>query len=317
MLSEIEYYFDAASALSRGRRERQEDALAIDFAQGTGLGFAVLADGMGGHEAGDIASQIVVTEVFSELKMWANEPDRLERNIQQVFHGAVSGANNCVTEFARDNCDQDVMGATLIATVLFDDRLYWISVGDSPLYLFRGGTLARLNEDHSLSSQIDRMKGSGLHEPNEGEDQEYSHCVTSVLAGRVIPQIDCTAAPFQVCPGDIVIAASDGLQFLSDNRIARILERFKSQSSAVIVSALMHELEMLDDPQQDNVSLCVIKRQPSAALSVMPPEPTTQTMASPRPARQDDPETETVFARKQAGGSTVTICVSKKKWMSA
>lgn len=318
MLTGNEYYFDAASALSQGCRERQEDALAVDFAQGTGLGLAVLADGMGGHDAGDIASQIVVTEVFSELKMWANDPARLERNIEQVLHGAVSGANDCVTEFVKDRGDLDIMGATLIATVLFDDRLYWISVGDSPLYLFRGASLARLNENHSLSSQITRMNGTGRPDPNELEAHEYSHCVTSVLAGRVIPQIDCTASPFRIRPGDIVIAASDGLQFLSDDRIAEILGQVSSQPSAVIVSALMRELEVLADPQQDNISLCVIKREPSAALTMAPsPEPAAEMMTSPQPHCRGGADVETVFARKEGGNSSVTICVSKKKWMSA
>ncbi len=67
MPAQAEIGYDVASAMVRGKREVQEDALAADFQVGSEFGFVVLSDGMGGHAAGDVASNIVVTEVFSEL----------------------------------------------------------------------------------------------------------------------------------------------------------------------------------------------------------------------------------------------------------
>jgi len=75
--------YDVASAISLGKRDVQEDAIICDFPLGSELGFAVLADGMGGHAAGDIASKIVVTEVFSELKLQSGDPKGMEGDIAE------------------------------------------------------------------------------------------------------------------------------------------------------------------------------------------------------------------------------------------
>ena len=88
--------FDAASAISLGRRDHQEDAVAVDFPTGAGLGFAVISDGMGGHAAGDIASKIVVTEVFSELKLQSGNVSAMEHDLGQILHNAAQSANDCV-----------------------------------------------------------------------------------------------------------------------------------------------------------------------------------------------------------------------------
>ena len=101
MLEEHQYIYDAAPAISVGRRDQQEDAVAIDFAEGAELGFIVLADGMGGHLAGDVASRIVVTEMFSELKMLADDPNDMEQNIGKILNRAVAEANRCVGHVAE------------------------------------------------------------------------------------------------------------------------------------------------------------------------------------------------------------------------
>ena len=122
--------FDTAYGVRLGARERQEDALVCDFPNGSELGFAVLADGMGGHSAGDIASKIVVTEVFSELKMRSGSMSRLETGLHQALVGAARAANSCLNQFVAQRPAAHGMGATLLAPVLVEDRLSWISIGD-------------------------------------------------------------------------------------------------------------------------------------------------------------------------------------------
>ena len=255
----VEMNYDAASALNVGQRDRQEDSVAADFPVGAGHGFAVLADGMGGHAAGDIASQIAVTEMFSELKMLISDPEQLEENIEADLRNALRGVNACINHYARQEAKGNVMGSTLVAPVLFGDRLYWISVGDSPLYLYRDGHLQRLNEDHSMAPEIDRMHSEGLIDSGDAETHPDRQCLTSVLMGKDIPKIDCSSKPYTVQHGDIVLAASDGVQFLSDAQIEEVLASQADRSSAQISAALLQEIKALDDPQQDNVSLCVIK----------------------------------------------------------
>ncbi len=259
MRNSTETQYDVASAISLGQRDHQEDAIITDFPLGSELGFAVLADGMGGHAAGDIASKIVVTEVYSELKLQSGDPQNLRRNIAEILMGAASAANDCVRAHAHSNPATQGMGATLVAPVLMRDQLYWISVGDSPLLLFRDGTLRQLNEDHSMAPQIDQLVRSGMMEPATALNHPDRHCLTSVLVGEQIPQIDCPGEPVTLLDGDIVIVASDGLQFLDNVEIAELLQDQAHQPSAEITAVLLRCIRELDDPDQDNVSFCVIK----------------------------------------------------------
>ncbi|NNF23335.1 MAG: serine/threonine-protein phosphatase [Rhodobacteraceae bacterium] len=256
--------FDVASAINRGRRDYQEDALATDFPLGGEVGFAILSDGMGGHAAGDVASKIVVTEVFSELKLQSGNAAHLADNICQILRGAVRVANECVKAHTDDHSEAAGMGATLVAPVVFGDRLHWISVGDSPLFLFRDGALAQLNEDHSLAPQIDFMVDKGLMDPDEGRFHPDRNSLTSVLIGGDIERIDCPEKPVQLQDGDTLIVASDGLQFLSNEQITTVLKHYGDRSSAEIADLLLEALENLGDPDQDNVSFSVIKVEHSA-----------------------------------------------------
>lgn len=255
----FEFAYDAATAISKGRRDSQEDAVAADFLAGSGSGFAVLADGMGGHAAGDIASKIVVTEIFSDLKLQAGDPEAMEGRIGEVLQQSAYSANACLKAYSGQRPQTRGMGATLLAPVLFQDRLYWISVGDSPLYLFRSGKLIRLNAEHSMAAELECRVANGTMARAAAASHPDRHCVTSVLTGGGIPRIDCRSAPVRLREGDIVLAASDGLQFLSEAEIAEVLDRERHSPGARIGAALMTRLEQLNAEDQDNACLCVIK----------------------------------------------------------
>jgi PPM family protein phosphatase len=259
MLVVSETRFDVASAISQGQRPYQEDALVTDFSLGTDIGFAVLADGMGGHAAGDIASKIVVTEVFSELKLQSGDAAAFKTNLPEILRDAALAANDCVKVHIQSNAETTGMGATLLAPVFVGSRLYWISIGDSPLLLFRQGVLRQLNEDHSMAPQIDFMIRTGLLSEDAGRNHPDRSCLTSVLGGEDIPRIDCPAEPFELQDGDILIAASDGLQYLSFPEIEDLLLTHSDMSSRWIADALLSRLESHGDPEQDNASFSVVK----------------------------------------------------------
>lgn len=287
-----DFIYETSTAIDLGRRERQEDAVASDFSSGEAFGFAVLADGMGGHAAGDVASKIVVTEMFSELKLQSGDPKLLEPRIAEVLKAAAIQANNCLGLYAQENPNSNGMGATLLAPVLINDHLYWVSVGDSPFYLFRDGKLIRLNENHALFAQVEYLVSNGIMNCEEALNYPDQGCLTSVLIGGEISQIDCRTKPVAVMEGDILIAASDGLQFLSEEQIEGTL-RFKHKRSASEISAtLIKEVRNLEDPYQDNISLCVIKamRQGSAAAT----EDTSKTVSLSKTSKH---ETITILAR--------------------
>ncbi len=251
--------FDVASVLNRGCRDYQEDAIATDFPIGEDFGYAVLSDGMGGHAAGDVASKIVVTEVFSELKFQTSDIEGLVENMGEVLRSAAVSANECMAAHASNNPQTAGMGATLVAPVFIGNALYWISIGDSPLYLMRNGRLRQLNEDHSLGPHIDYMVRSGMMPEEIGRNHPDRNALTSVLIGETIERIDCPDRPFNLKDGDILVVASDGLQFLPNSDISRVVSENADKGSVEIANCLLDELRDLDDPEQDNVCFSVIK----------------------------------------------------------
>ncbi|NKB26422.1 MAG: SpoIIE family protein phosphatase [Rhodobacteraceae bacterium] len=251
--------FDVASAVCQGGRDYQEDAIVTDFPAGTDIGVVVLADGMGGHAAGDVASKIVVTEVYGELKFESANFSEFETQIPKYLLKATANANQSVREYVEDNPKARGMGATLVALVMVENRMYWMSVGDSPLYHLRGGKLSQLNEDHSIAPQIDFMVESGLMDPEVAKNHPDRNCLTSVLLGEKVAKSDCPGRPFKLEVGDMVVVSSDGLQYLEDPRIEKILRRYRRRKSAEIAEHLLAAILELADPDQDNVSFAVVK----------------------------------------------------------
>ncbi len=264
------FHYDVAAVIGQGQRDFQEDSIIVDFTLGTELGYVVLADGMGGHTNGDVASKIVVNEVSRELKQQSGDARHFERNVTDILLEAAHFANDCVKRRAITGPGVSGMGSTLVAPVLIADRLYWISIGDSPLFLFRNGKMTRLNEDHSLAPQIDYMAGFGLMTEETRRNHPDRNCLSSCLFGQKINLIDCPRAPLKLRNGDIVVVASDGLQFLRDEQIENVLAGNAGKPSKEIADILMHMLDKLDDPYQDNVAFSVIRYNPDSAQIARP-----------------------------------------------
>lgn len=226
---------------------------------GADLGFAVLADGMGGHAAGDVASKIVVTEVFSELKLQSGDRKTFIENLPAILLEAANAANDCVKGHVINHAETAGMGATLLAPVFMGRHLWWISIGDSPLFLFRDGRLMQINEDHSMAPQIDFMIRSGMMDEDTGRNHPDRSCLTSVLGGDHIPRVDCPTEPTKLRDGDILVVASDGLQYLSELEIESILAARAGDTSTEITDELLMRLDAHGDPEQDNASFSVIK----------------------------------------------------------
>ncbi|MFO8125748.1 PP2C family protein-serine/threonine phosphatase [Yoonia sp.] len=251
--------FDVATAAIKGGRDYQEDSLVASFPQGQETGFAVLADGMGGHLSGDVASALVMSEVFSRIKLKEMLLDKQITDISGLLYKTATAANHRISQHIEEKPDTYGMGSTLLATVIRGDELYWVSVGDSPLFLFRDGELRQLNQDHSMAPQIDMMVKVGAMDPEVGRDHPDRNTLTSAIAGVDIKKIDCPDAATAIRPGDIIIVASDGLQFLSNDEITAILTKTQDAHSSEISNALLQAIADLDDPDQDNTVFTVIK----------------------------------------------------------
>lgn len=258
--------FDVASALDLGSRDTQEDALITDFPVGDDCGCVILSDGMGGHTAGDVASNIVVTEVFSDLKFHRPGLEGYAAELPSIMAQAAREANKTLGEFVLSHPGSYGMGATLLAAAMVGPDLYWASVGDSPLYLFRGGELRRLNSDHSMAPQIDLMAAMGMLTADAARLHPDRNMLISAIFGGDIVKMDVPETAFPMQTGDIVIAASDGLQSLSDAAIRDLLDNHSEETSAGIAQALLQALKERSDPDQDNISFAVIKVNRDAPL---------------------------------------------------
>jgi serine/threonine protein phosphatase PrpC len=216
--------YDVATAQSQGSRERQEDAVAVSCPQGAEFGFAVVSDGMGGHAAGDLASRIIVAEIFAELTLRGRASMTAPDELAELLKDSVETANASLQAQIEAYPDQLGMGGTVVATSLVDGGMQWVSVGDSLLYLVRDGMLKRLNDDHSMGPQIDLMAKNGMIDAETARTHPQRNYLTSALTGKDIPELDCPERRLSLEDGDIIVLASDGLQALAEEDLASILD---------------------------------------------------------------------------------------------
>ena len=213
--------FEYASRASQGARSYQEDA-AIVRAGGAGQGphpqalTAVLADGMGGHAGGALASS-TACKVFLDAYL-ASAGD-----VSARLDDALKRANAAIGECVEENPALDGMGCTLIGTVFGPAGVEWVSVGDSPLFLLRHGEIVLLNEDHSLAPEIDKLAAAGRMTWEDAKADPRRHFLRSALTGADMDLIDRSHRPLALEPGDVVILSSDGIHTLSEPDILRVV----------------------------------------------------------------------------------------------
>lgn len=248
MMSDIIPESDIAGDQILGERDRQEDYYAyvilddVDFPIKGLLG--VLADGMGGHAAGDQASKIAV-ETFADV--FLNSKD----TPIETFKNALKIANEKIGELSHRIGKE--CGCTILSFLIFNNNLIWISVGDSSLMLVRNGNIVRLNQDHSMRASADKMFADG--KINDAERVSLRNVLESALSGEKIEKIDIKETPFELKKSDILIAASDGIESISHDDLLKILESASDASPFEKVSAILCGIENSGNPNQDNTTI--------------------------------------------------------------
>jgi PPM family protein phosphatase len=259
--------FVHAHCASQGARRNQEDTAAIwpggpmspfldgglaDVLEGLdGQLLAVLADGMGGHAGGALASRLTCDAFIDAFVR--NEGPSVER-----LQGALMASNAALTEKIRENPRLSGMGSTLIGTYFSAAGLHWVSVGDSPLYLFRRGELAVLNEDHSLAPEIDKLAAAGKLSWDMARADPRRHFLRSAVTGEEIEMIDKSERALALTPGDVVVLASDGIHTLDDDTVASIIVRCLGEGPEAIAKAVVRDVIAANQPHQDNTTVVVV-----------------------------------------------------------
>ncbi|RLK07472.1 PP2C family protein-serine/threonine phosphatase [Ruegeria conchae] len=249
--------YDIALILDQGQRDSQEDAIAARVSDTADAGYVVVADGMGGHDAGEVASQLIISAWRDAMDAQMDEPDLVQSALLDALPMAAMQANAAIASHGEEN--KVNLGSTLLGMLMLEQRIFWISIGDSPLYLFRDDTLSQINEDHSMAPMIDAQIAQGLLSAKEAQMHPDRNQLTSVIMGAAIPKVDCPEQPLDLVPADILILGSDGLQYLDNTEIEILLRTHNQSPARDIADALLQALKAKADPDQDNISIAVVK----------------------------------------------------------
>ncbi|MBS0546995.1 MAG: serine/threonine-protein phosphatase [Proteobacteria bacterium] len=225
-------------AQDRGARPYQEDSWALRTLP-DGAVLAVIADGMGGHAGGATASKLVVDDFVAAIEAG--------RTLRQ----ALDAANEAVRAGGLGKPELAGMGSTLIAALVREAEVCWISVGDSPFYLAVGNRLERLNADHSMAPQIEAMRAKGILTAEEAAAHPSRHTLREAVMGAPLALIDEGSRAMK--PGETLLLCSDGVETLAHDKIAAGARR--------TAQALVESVLAARAPHQDNVTIIKLEEQ--------------------------------------------------------
>jgi protein phosphatase len=246
---------DAQSDVGR-KRKGNEDALCLNDEQR----LYVVADGMGGHAAGEVASRVAVDAIaeFVELTGGNQEitwPFGLDDTISYEgnrLKTAVRHANTRVIEATRESAEYEGMATTVAAVLVDGDIANLAHVGDSRIYLWNGESIEQLTRDHSwVNEQIE----NGAISPDQARSHPLRNVVTRALGGRADLVVDIQSR--RMAAGDMLLLCSDGLTtMIPDDGIARIL-RESDGDVARATTALVSEAN--ERGGEDNITVVLLK----------------------------------------------------------
>ena len=229
------------------RRESNED----DFLLEPGRGVYAVADGMGGHAAGEIASRLAIDTLREVLQR--DEPGNATSNPEddaEWLRQAVVEANKRICDSIRLHEERRGMGTTVVAMVQSGRDAIVGHVGDSRLYLFRGNELMRMTSDHSWVNEQVKL---GLMNDDTAQRHPMRNIVTRALGSR--PDVVVDLSSTEIEPGDVFLLCSDGLNtMLTDQQIQDLLASNRREPEAAC-RALIHEANRFGG--EDNVTVVV------------------------------------------------------------
>ena len=232
-------------------RDHNEDAIGSD----ADIGLLVLADGMGGYNAGEVASGIAVQTVTELATEGANREERDDRDpttgmLRQtiVLRDAISRANKIIYQTAQSQTHCEGMGTTLVAAMFYDNKISIAHVGDSRAYRLRNGQFEQITLDHSLLQElVDR----GFYSEEEAQRSTNRNYVTRALG--VEPMVEVEVNEYDVLPGDLYLLCSDGLSdMVEDEDIHLTISTFND--SLDVVGQQLVQLAN-DHGGRDNISI--------------------------------------------------------------
>jgi serine/threonine protein phosphatase PrpC len=236
-------------------RSHNEDSVASDISRG----LVVLADGMGGYNAGEVASGMATTVIVTEMQnvldqhvSFQIDPQTGQSEAQKLLRGHIAKANTSIYQASQSQPQYSGMGTTLVVALFHDNKMTVAHIGDSRLYRMRGEELKQVTKDHSLlQEQID----SGLITVEQAKLSANKNLVTRALG--IDPTVDPEIHDYDTLPGDIYLLCSDGLcDMVSDEDICMAMQTL----GANLKLCAQQLVQMANDNGgRDNVSVILIK----------------------------------------------------------
>ena len=236
-------------------RSHNEDSIAADPTKG----LVVLADGMGGYNAGEVASGMATTVLVTELQQLLNDssPHELDESsgqtlAQKLLRDQIAKANTSIYQASQSQPQYAGMGTTLVVALFHDNKMTVAHIGDSRLYRLRGDEFTQITKDHSLlQEQID----SGMITAEQAKLSQNKNLVTRALG--IDPMVEPEIHDYETQPGDIYLLCSDGLcDMVSDEDIGMVLHTLGAN-----LKLCAHQLVQManDNGGRDNISVILVR----------------------------------------------------------
>ena len=211
---------NTATATHIGTRDYQQDAAYVcEPLYKEGLAFGILCDGMGGTAEGERASSETIIFIANRIA-GLGEND----NIQAFLEQAAFDVNDLILE--QNEQAQLNSGTTLVTVLMRDGLLYWLSIGDSRIYIIRDGDMVQITTDHNFALELQEKVDSGLLQQEEADNDPRKEHLISYIGAPYLERIDINRFPFELQSDDIILLCSDGLtKSLYTDEIFNIITR--------------------------------------------------------------------------------------------
>lgn len=243
----------------RGNREYQQDAVFVSGSKILAANkrtrvLAVVCDGMGGMADGGRAAQTGIQMMTDDFRKIEKEQ---EVNIPYFLEQEVRRIDQVIADFPAENGHGS--GSTIVAVIAEDDHLYWVSVGDSRIYVLRGSEMKQMTRDHNYLLRLSEMVANGEMSLDEARLQPQKEALISFLGIGGLELIDISYQPLELLPGDTVLLCSDGItKTLEDDQIQEIIHSSTSsmekKAETLVLAAVRN-----NTCSQDNTSVAILQ----------------------------------------------------------
>ena len=235
-----------------GTREEQQDCCFTQNA--SDRAFAIVCDGMGGLGYGSKASAMAVTKLVELMST-----TQRDEPVPAFFLRAVDILDECIVNLKDDRGEKCNAGTTIVTVVIDHDKLYWLSVGDSRLYILRESEIVRATRDHNYFLSLKKMKQDAeINTLQYNQEAKRGEALISFIGMGGVQIMDINQTPFQLLPGDIILLTTDGLtKALKDEDILAALHCGKPLDHAL--AGLIEQATKKATRSQDNTTCIAIQ----------------------------------------------------------